>query len=496
MDFKPNSPLHPQDLKQRSLRSGLIVFAAQPIKLAIGLSSTAFLARLLTPEAFGLIALSNVFINFMQIVPDQGFAPALIQRQELEPEHLDTAFWSQIAGSILLILITLMTAGIIADGFKQPELKLLLPVLSIVLILNALSSIQKAILKRKFDFQTLAVRSLIGIIICGVVGVVIALNGFGVWSLVGQQITFEIVGVIVLWKVSDWRPRFKFSTQHFWQLNSFSIHLLAFHLLSFLSSRTDNLLVGYYFGGTVLGYYALAHRILQVMLQLIAVTSFEVALSTFSRLQSDFLRLRQVFYQATQFTCLIVFPLFFGVAVLAPELVVVLFGKQWQPSIPLLQILAFAGMLRSISSLNESVLTALGKPDWRFRLGLLNSSLMIIACLIAVQWGIIAVSLACVASDFLTFPASFWAINQLIKVPLFRYLQQFLLAIVATLSMILFILITKHFLESFDNVLLVLSFSLLIGAIVYGLAVQLLAPEMSQKFIGLINLVGSKSSKS
>lgn len=454
------------------------------------------LARLLQPEAFGLIALSNVFINFMQILPDQGFTPALIQRLELEQEHLDTAFWSQLIGSIILVVITLITAGLIADIFKQPELKLLLPVLSIVLIFHALFSVQKAILKRQFNFQSLAARSIIGIVVSGVVGIVMALNGLGVWSLVGQQITFELVGIIVLWKVSDWQPSFKFSIQHFWQLYHFSIHLLAFHLLSFLSSRTDNLLVGYYFGGRILGYYAIAHRILQVMFQLIAITSYEVALPTFSRLQTDFERFRQVFYQASQFTGLIVVPVFLGLAVLTPELLVILFGKQWEPSIPILQVLTFTGMIASLLSLNESVLTALGKPDWRFRIGLFNSILMVITCLIAVRWGIIAVSLASVISYCVTFPISLWAINQLIQVPLFLYLQQFRLAIVATLSMICFILITQYFLDGFPLNLITLVFRVCVGIMTYFLTVWLIAPEMLQKLVGLINLVGSKSPKS
>lgn len=453
------------------------------------------LARLLTPEAFGLVALANVFIAFMQIFLDQGFVAALIQREEIEPEHLDTVFWTQIVSSIVLISIALMTAGWVAVWFRQPQLIPLIQSLSILFFLSALSCVQRAILKREFAYQSLALRTLFGILSGGLVGVFMALMGWGVWSLVGQQLIYESVSTIFLWRASEWRPTLRFSTQHFWQLHNFSIHMMAFQLVSFFNTRTDNLLIGYYFGETVLGYYAIAHRILQVMVQLLAGTINQVALSTFSRLQIDLPLFRQVFYQVTQFTSLIAFPTFLGVAILAPELVVVLFGQKWQPSIPVLQILTLAGMLRSLSVFNESVLTALGKPNWRFQIGLFNGILNVTACLVAVRWGMVAVSIAYVVSDYLAFPASLWAINKLIKVQFFSYLKQFSIAISSASIMGAIIMLTRHFLKAFTHELILLAISTTVGVIVYGLAVQLLAPEIAHKFISLVSSVNLKSRK-
>jgi teichuronic acid exporter len=453
------------------------------------------LARLLTPEAFGLLALSNVFINLMLILSEQALTAALIQRQELEPEYLDTAFWTVVVVSITLILIILTTAGLIADLFKQPQLELLLRVLSIVLLLNSLSSVQRAILRRKFDFKVLAVRSLVGIVICGVAGVIMALNGWGVWSLVGQQIIYEFIGVIVLWKVSDWRPRLQFSIQLFWQLYHFSIHLVAFQFLEFLNSRTDNLLVGYYFGERVLGYYAIAHRLLEVMIQLLGGTGNQVALSTFSRLQSERGRLRQAFYQVTQFISLIAFPTFLSVATLTPELILVMFGQKWQPSVPIFTVLTFAGIIRSFSLFNDSVLISLSKPDWRLRVSLLSACLHIMASLIAVRWGIIAVSMAYVLSDYVVFPVSLWVINLLINFSVLHYLKQLKVAAIATLLMVISIKIIKSVLEESNNDLLILATGIAIGAFVYSSVVCFLAPEIRKKVIELVKFIFSKKHK-
>jgi PST family polysaccharide transporter len=149
------------------------------------------LARLLTPEAFGLVALANVFLAFMQIFLEQGFTQALIQRQELEPEHLDTAFWTNFFSGILLTIIGFAFASSVANIFNQPKLIPILQCFSGLFVINSLSHVHQAILSRELAFKIMAVRTLIGILIGGIVGVVMAVSGFGVWSLVSQQVVFE-----------------------------------------------------------------------------------------------------------------------------------------------------------------------------------------------------------------------------------------------------------------------------------------------------------------
>ncbi|MEH2386214.1 MAG: lipopolysaccharide biosynthesis protein [Nostoc sp.] len=450
------------------------------------------LARLLQPKDFGLVALSNLFITFINIFITQGFSQALIQRQKLDQEHLDTAFWTQVAIGFLLTTTSFITAGWVANLFQEPQLIPLIKYLSVIFFLNAFSQVQIALLKRKFAFKTLATRALFGIFMGGFVGVVMAIAGFGVWSLVAQELVYQGVGIIVLWRASDWQPRFRVSSPHFKELFHFGVHVLGFQLVNFFNQRTDTLLIGYFLGAKTLGYYAIAQRILQVMTQLLVGTTNQVALSTFSRLQTDLNRLREAFYQVTQLTSLIAFPTFLGMIAMTPELVILLFGKQWLPAIPIMQILALAGLLRSVSFFNESVFMAMDKPSWRFRLGLLNAILNVIACLVAVRWGLMAIAVAYVISDYLVFPISQWAVSQLIQTPILTYLRQLIVPLVCALIMVVVILAVKYLLRDLLNSQASLVSCTVMGAIAYGLTIRWLSPKLWQQSLELAILAISR----
>lgn len=455
------------------------------------------LARLLTPEAFGIVALANVFLAFMNIFLDQGFAQALIQCQDLEPEHLDTAFWTHLSSGIVLTGLSFTTAGLVANWFDQPQLIPILQCFSFLFFINSLSHVQKAILMRKFAFKIMATRALLGILIGGVVGIVMALSGLGVWSLVSQQFLYESVEVFVLWGASDWRPRFKFSVRHFQELFSFGINIVILQFLNFFNKRSDNLLIGYFLGDVALGYYAIAYRVLQVMTQLLVFTTKQVALPTFSRLKTEPERFRQAFYKATKFTSLVAFPTFVGIIILASELVFSLLGSQWIPATPVMQVLALAGIINSISLFKGSVFMAMGKPSLQLKIGLLTTALNLIGFLVAVRWGIVAVALAYVISSYIIFPISQWVISQLIETPLLIYLKQFITPLASSLVMAFFMVLSKTILADWVEQQIVLVVCTLIGIIIYGLMIRILEAELFQELLDMVRVVSifSKSNK-
>ncbi|MBW4645957.1 MAG: lipopolysaccharide biosynthesis protein [Goleter apudmare HA4340-LM2] len=480
------------DLKQKTIQGVFWSVIQNWVSQAGSLLVFLVLARLLEPKDFGLIALANIFITFMHIFLDQGLSQALIQREKLEPAHIDTAFWIQLGLGILLTGLSFISAGWIANFFHEPKLVLVLQCLSIIFFIDAFKQVQIAILKRKFAFQIMATRVLAGILVGGIVGVVMGLAGFGVWSLVSQQLVFEFVGVIVLWSASDWRPRWQFSVIHAQELFNYGIHIFIYQFVKFLNQRTDSLLIGYFLGEVALGYYAIANRILQVMTQLLATTTNQVILSTFCRLQAELSHLRQAFYQATQFTSLIAFPTFIGMIVLTPELVTLLFGQKWIPAIPIIRILALAGMLNSVSSFQQSVFMAMGKPSWSLRLGILNTALNVLFCMLAVQWGLLAVAIAYVFSDYLVFPVGQWAVSKLIKTPCLTYLQQFITPAFSTLVMTIVILAVKYFCRDSVNYQGVLIICTLIGAVTYGLVLRWSAPKLFQHLWEILFLFASR----
>jgi PST family polysaccharide transporter len=447
------------------------------------------LARLLQPEVFGLVSLAGVYISFMMVFADQGISDALVQRQKLEPEHLDTAFWTNLGVSTLLTVFCFAAAESVANWFKQPQLTPIIHWLSLSFLLSGFSTVQQSLLRRQFAFRALAVRSLLAISIGGIVGVIMAYMGWGVWSLVGQQLVGRLVTVLALWWVSDWRPGFKISTKHFREMFSFSINMLGNNLLSFFSIRSDDFLIGYFLGPVALGYYTVAYRLLVAITQMLSATIRQVALPIFSRLQQETEQLHQAFFKATQLSSLIAFPISVGLVTLAPELVQSLFGVQWLPSILVMQILAFSGVTSTVSTLSGIVLVAMGKPSWSLKIILLNTVANVIGFVIAVRWGIVAVAASFVIRDYLLSPVLIWAIYKLTRLKITTYLQHFVVPITGSLIMMIFILVTKLILGNLMNTQALLAACIAIGSVIYTITVLLIAPKLFWQVVNLASLM-------
>ncbi|MCT7990850.1 lipopolysaccharide biosynthesis protein [Laspinema sp. D6] len=455
------------------------------------------LARLLNPTDFGLVSLAGVYLSFLQVFVDQGFAEAIVQRHNLEREHLDTAFWVSICMSGVLIGVTLIAAKPIAIAFKNPEISSIICWLSLGFLLSALNSVQQALFRRKLAFRALAMRSIIAMICGGLTGVVMAFLNFGVWSLVGQQLVNGTVGVLVLWWAGDWQPGFKVSKPHFQELFSYSVNILGFNIFNFFNRHSDDFLIGYFLGSEALGYYTIAYRLLLTMTNLIRTLS-QVGLPTFSRLQDDQERIQRGFYTASQLTSLVAFPVFMGASALAPELIPGLFGEQWLPSIPVMQILSWIGIVHSLDGISVNVIKARGKPDWVLQVNILNAILNVVAFILVVRWGIMAVAAAYVIRGYLIPLPIFWFMTQkLIGVELKTYLQKCSTPFVSTLIMVGGIYGTRYFLGDLLEGKAVLAICILGSAIVYVLAIWQIDSKLFDQVINLIKLsVSSRKQKS
>jgi O-antigen/teichoic acid export membrane protein len=456
------------------------------------------LARLLTPEAFGLMAIANISIAFCQIFLQRGLSEMLIQRPTLAPDFLNTLFWLNLALALMLMLLVFGSAERVADFFQQPQLTAILQSLCILFPILALSSIPQAYLERQFAFKAIALRQLVGMALGGIVGVGMAGQGYGVWSLVGQQVVQEGVGLAVLWRSSQWRPSqwrpsWQFSGTACYEIKQWAVPLLGFNLFNFLNSRTDDFLIGYFLGTEPLGYYSIAYRILGVLQQLLVQTSKQVALPTFSRLQSDLAQCRQAFYRATQLTSAIAFPIFLGVSALAPELIQILFGNQWQPAAMVLRVLALAGLFQSISFFKSAIFLAMGQPQWSLWLSGLTFMLNGVGLAIALPWGIVAVASAFVIRGYLVFPVGQWAVSRLLHTRLLPYLQQFTAPLLAALLMVSSLFAIRFFFQTLPSPIFILISSIL-GAIVYASSLFFLSPKLFQEIFNLVRLLRSPSS--
>ena len=444
------------------------------------------LSRLLEPEAFGLVALAYTFTTFAQIFLDQGFSDAIVQRAELERKHLDTAFWIGVLTGSLLMAIGVAGSRWMAGFFNQPQLAPIISWLSLSFLLAALSGTQQAYLRRELAFQSLAVRSLVGAAISGIIGVSMAFAGWGVWSLVAQNLVNGLVGAIILWRASRWRPGFNFSKKHFKDLFGFGLSTVGAKIVDFFNRRADDLLIGYFLGPTALGYYTIAYRLLLMMIELLTSVTNLVSFSAFSRLQHNPEQMRRAFYKVTQYTSLISFPAFLGILIIAPEMVPALFGSKWSPSIPVMQILALIGILQSVSYFNGSVLRAAGKPSWRLGILLLNAICNVTGFLLVVRWGIVAVAAVYVIIGYLLSPIYLLTVHSLIHINFRTYFGQYVEPLIGSLAMVIIVAGLRYILgEELDVYVRLFSYTL-IGGLTYVLVLQLTAPTLSHQVLELV----------
>jgi PST family polysaccharide transporter len=482
-------------LKEQAIKGTVWTIIQQWANKFVSLITFTLLARLLEPESFGLIALSGTFLAFIQLFLDQGFTTAIVQRKDLEREHLDTAFWTNIGIAIFMTAITLISAEVVAVFFREPNLAPVIRWLSLSFLISSFNGVQNAIFTKKLDFKLLAIFSLISTFVSALVGITMAFMGFGVWSLVAQQLAGSFTSSIVLWSASDWRPKFSFSFKHFHDLFSFGINIVGINILSFFVTRGDNLLIGYFLGSVALGYYDLAYRLLIVVTSLFVGVISSTAMPIFSSIQDDLPRLRKVLYEFVELTNTVAFPVFLGMSVLAPELIMVIFGEQWKASIPVMQVINIIGILYAGFFYNAPLIMAVGKPQWKLGLDLFRTIFYVTAFFIAVRWGIVAVAASFVISAYLTAFVTIWVIKKIAGIDVKVYLSKYLVPLIGSLIMIVCISSVKYLVNT--NFVVKNTFILLIGifsgTIAYLLSIRLIKPELLEKIITIINSVFFKT---
>jgi PST family polysaccharide transporter len=404
----------------------------------------------------------------------------------------------QLTGGIVLTGVAAASAGAFTwlyRTFVDPteaslagQLTPLIRWLSLGFLVGALGGTQGAILQRRFAFKALAVRRLAASVAGGAVGIAMAARGWGVWSLVGQSLISSVVGVIVLWRASEWRPGWNVSRRCIADLWSFGVNVTGIEVLNFVNRRSDDLLIGCFLGPVALGYYTLAYGLLLQMTQILTQTVSSVSLSTFSRLQGKPDQMRHAFLTATRLTSFVAFPAFLGLAAVAGELVPVVFGSRWLPSVPVVQVLAFIGVLHSVEYFTPGVIMAAGRPSWVLGVAVLNAVTNLAAFITAVRWGIVAVAVAYVIRGWVFSPIPPYLVGRLIGLPWRRYLGQLAAPLIGCSVMVAAVLGVKQVLPARIGLRGVLAVDILLGVAVYGLTILWIAPGLYREALELIRL--------
>jgi PST family polysaccharide transporter len=361
--------------------------------------------------------------------------------------------------------------------------------LTLILPIKGLSSVPQAIFERNLEFRLLAQRAIFANAVGGAAGVAAAIAGFGVWSLVIQAVLSAAGGTALLWMRTSWRPGFNVSYSHFRDLFSFGVHITGSNLMAFASRNGDTILIGAVLGSVALGLYSVAYRVLLVMTDILTRSFATVTFPVFSRVQADPARMQRGFFSATELAAAIAFPAFALTAVFAPELVDVIFGAQWTACVPVLQILTGIGALQTLTFFNVSVLKALGRADWVFRISSLNAVLCLVAFSITVKWGIEAVAASYVAAGLVIAPVSVLAVNKRLRFSTWAYARQLLGPVVATLVASALAYFGRQYAAPHLSSLALLAVLSAPALLAYAISLRFVAPHTAHEAMRLIKKV-------
>jgi len=473
----PSLPTLRSQTISSSLWSGIEAFAGQGISFAVFF----ILARLLSPSDFGLIALANIYVLVVQYLIFQGLGQAILQFEDLDEEHLSTIFWLHLALGVLFCGLTFVAGGWVSVWFGAPGLSAILQMMTPIFLLAALTDVQNNLLGRRMNFKSLALRTLVSSAVGGVVGIGMAVAGFGVWSFVGQQVATWVINLAILWTASEWRPRFFFSQTKAGQLLRFGSNLLWVDLVGLASRRVDQLFVGRFFGASALGFYAVGSRVSSLVGEVMIRSLSRVSVSGLSRLQHDAARFTQALYAIFELQIAVILPVAIGAALLAGDVVRLFFGAQWEAAVPVMQVLLLAAPFEAMSAVHCSALISRGQPRWCSLLTTGHAVVNLLLCWLAASHGPTAVAVAVAVRAALLYPLEVIAVKRVVPLSGTRVFKELWPLFAATLLMALGVSFVSRLFGETGPLSLRLTAAVATGAAIYTAALTALKPRLAQE---------------
>ncbi len=392
-----------ETLSQRTFR-GLFWSSIERIgQQTITFVVTMAVARLLTPENYGLIGMLGIFMALATVMVDSGLGRALIQKQDLTQADESSVFFLNVVVGCTMTAVIWLSTPAIAAFYGKPELGSLARVFCLTIAVDSFSVVQRALLARRLDFANLARISMCASALSGGAGIVLARHGFGAWSLVGQGLTLSTVSGLLLWASSSWRPILAFEWRALRTLLTFGWRLLASGILDTLVDNGYSVAIGKRFSSADLGFYTTAHRISYFPTTMLSAIVAKVTLPVFSQLQADPDRLRRVIQRAVRYLVFVNFPVMMGLAAVAHPLVISLLTAKWAQSIPYLRLFCAVGMLYPLHIVNLDALLATGRSDLFLTVTLVKRFMAAPLLALAILAGIKALLVGMVVSSVVAF---------------------------------------------------------------------------------------------
>lgn len=464
------------NLKKKVRDSFLWVTLTNMIVRGIGFCITIFLARLLLPEAFGLVAIAMLIIAFFSLFQDLGISAALIYRKTKIKEAANSAFFLNLILSFIFFILVCLSADYVATFFGTREAVLVIKVLSVTFVILSLGAIQSVLLEKELEFKKKFWVETIPILMYGGVALVLAVNGQGVWSLVFAYLSQVLIQTILLWFLSTWRPSFSFSWKITKELLDYGKYVLGFNLLAYGGAKGDSLVVGKLLSTTSLGFYTLAYSIASLPATSFSQVISKVTFPTYSKLKDKMDVLKSAYLKVLTLSAVIIIPVNLGLFVLAPEIVHALLGEKWLPIVPVLQVLCFFGILRALGGTTGPVFYSVGKPKMLFKLNLF--ALTVLAILLyplTSKYGILGAGIAALISTVIANTWAFFKVAKILKITLKEIIKGVCLAITCSIVMILVVYSLKLLLSmSLTNLIILI----VLGIISYFLPLMILGRQL------------------
>ena len=368
----------------RAVMWNYLSFASGKVLILV---TMAVLARLLTPEDFGIVGFAAVAVAYLAVLKDLGLGAAVIQRRDDIEESAQTVYLLNLVSGAILTTVTALSAPLVANFFNEPLVTPILRVLSFTFVLNAIGAIHIVLLKRELNFRRKLIPDIGRAAVKGAVSIAAAVAGAGVWALVWGQLAGVLAGVVLSWVAIPWRPRYEFHRGLVRPLLRFGVPLMITDIQYTIWLNLDYVIIGRMLGDVALGVYTLAYRLPELLIQSIWRVMAQAMFPFFSKIQHRGDLLRKGFLATVRYSQMVIVPLCLGLLITARPAVEVVFGDQWHAAIPVLQVMAVFSLVGSIGVNVGDVYKAVGRPDILAKLSALEIALLIPALIVGARYG-------------------------------------------------------------------------------------------------------------
>ena len=479
------SPAATDRLRSQVFRGIAWKIASQLVRQGSRAIVAIILARLLAPHDFGLAAMVVVLSGLVLIFSDLALGAALVQRRNLTEKDRSTVFWTSLVAGVVFTLVGVGCSGLVADFYGEPGVQPLFAALSLSFFITALATVQSALLTREMDFRSLELRQIAGTLVGAVVGITAAVMGLGAWAIIAQQLTIACVSTILLWRFCEWKPRFRYSWASFRDLGAFGGRVFGTRLLFYANRSADVLLIGRFLGAAAVGAYSIAYSVILFPFNQIAGPIQEVLYPAFSKMQDDPGRMAAVWIGVNRVVGAVTIPSLVGLVIVAPDFVTVILGNKWDAAVPVMQILAWVGLLQSLQRLNSSILEARNRTKTLFRYSIIVLVASLVGFIGGLHWGIVGVAIGYAISSTIVEPYYSWLTARALDTSLWTFVRGLSGVVIASAVMGVCVLVARMLLvDAGAPAAVALIVEVLVGVAVYIPCCLWRVPEITAEIRG------------